>query len=64
MIPEVITQFIGKLDPPHVREVEKGAIRRYADAVGDDGPLYRDEEYARKSRYGELSLLPGSWAGP
>jgi len=64
MIPEVITQFIGKIDPPHVREVEKGAIRRYADAVGDDSPLHRDAEYARKSRYGGIIAPPGFLGWP
>ena len=64
MIPEAITQFIGKIDPPHVREVEKGAIRRYADAVGDDSPLYRDEEYARESRYGGVIAPPGFLGWP
>lgn len=64
MIPEVITHFIGKIDPPHVREVEKGAIRRYTDAVGDDSPLYRDEEYARKSRYGGIIAPPGFLGWP
>ena len=64
MVPDSLKQYIGKVDPPHVREVEKGAIRRYADAVGDDNPLYYDEEYARKSRYGCIIAPPGffGWA--
>ena len=64
MIPEEAKQYVGKIDPPHVREVEKGAIRRYADAVGDDNPLYHDEEYAKKSRYGSIIAPPGffGWA--
>lgn len=64
MVPDSLKQYIGKVDPPHIREVEKGAIRRYADAVGDDNPLYSDEEYARKSRYGCIIAPPGffGWA--
>ena len=64
MVPDSLKQYIGKVDPPHLREVEKGAIRRYADAVGDDNPLYYDEEYARKSRYGCIIAPPGffGWA--
>ncbi len=46
MVPDELKQHIGKIDPPHVREVERGAIRRYADAVGNGNPLYFDEEYA------------------
>ena len=59
MIPEELKQYIGKIDPPHVREVERGAIRRYADALGNDNPLYYDEEYASKSRYGAIIAPPG-----
>ena len=59
MVPEELKQYIGKVDPPHVREVEKGAIRRYAEAVGNDNPLYSDEEYAKKSRYGSIIATPG-----
>jgi acyl dehydratase len=59
VIPDELKQAIGKIDPPHVREVEKGAIRRYTEAVGDDNPLYREEEYAKKSRYGEIVAPPG-----
>jgi len=64
MVPDELKQYIGKVDPPHLREVEKGAIRRYADAVGDDNPLYYDEEYAKKSRYGCIIAPPGffGWA--
>jgi len=64
MVPDELKQYIGKVDPPHLREVEKGAIRRYADAVGDDNPLYYDEEYAKKTKYGGIIAPPGffGWA--
>ena len=64
MVPDSLKQYIGKVDSPHLREVEKGAIRRYADAVGDDNPLYYDEEYAKGSRYGCIIAPPGffGWA--
>jgi len=64
MVPDSLKQYIGKVDPPHLREVEKGAIRRYADAVGDDNPLYYDEEYAKQSRHGCIIAPPGffGWA--
>ena len=63
-VPEELKRYIGKIDPPHVREVEKGSIRRYADAVGNDNPLYFDEEYAKKSPYGSIIAPPGffGWA--
>jgi len=64
MIPEEMKQCIGLVDPPAVYEVEKGAIRRYADAVGDDNPLYRDEEYAAKTKYGGIISPPGFFGWP
>jgi len=38
---------IGRSSPPTLNEVEKGAIRRFAEALGDFNPMYYDEEYAR-----------------
>ena len=43
---------------PHVNEVEKGAIIKFARAIGDSNPLFTDEEAARKSRYGGLIAPP------
>ena len=64
MIPEEAKQFIGRTAPPIIRHVEKGAIRRYAEAVGNDNPLYYDEEYARKTKYGGIIAPPGFWGWP
>ncbi|MFO8101131.1 MAG: MaoC family dehydratase N-terminal domain-containing protein [Dehalococcoidia bacterium] len=36
------------------------AIRKFADGIGDPNPLWRDEEYARSTRYGEM-VAPPSW---
>ncbi len=49
---EQLQSEIGKESPPRSEEVEKGAIRRFVNALGDHNPLYEDEEFARKSRYG------------
>lgn len=43
---------LGKESPPRSEEVEKGAIRRFVNALSDHNPLYEDEGYAKKSRYG------------
>lgn len=64
MIPEEMKQCIGLVDPPAIYEVEKGAIRRYAEAVGDDNPLYRNEAYASKSPYGGIIAPPGFFGWP
>lgn len=64
MLPEEITRFIGQGGGVGVLEIEKGAIRRFADAVDDQNPLYYDEEYTRNSRYGAIIAPPGffGWA--
>jgi len=41
-----------------VYEIEKGMIRRFAQAVGDPNPLWQDEEYARKSQHGSIIAPP------
>ena len=50
-----------------VYEIEKGAIRRWADAIGDPNPLYHDEEYAKKRGYRSIIAPPafiGQYAFP
>jgi acyl dehydratase len=62
-IPEAIQKLIGKpLGEPQVWEVERGAIRRFADAVDDFNPLHRDVEYAKSSKYGEI-IAPVGFLG-
>jgi acyl dehydratase len=55
---------IGTILAPIVLEVEKGAVRRFAQAVADPNPLYADEEYARKTRYGGIVCPPGFFGLP
>jgi acyl dehydratase len=64
LIPEEAAKLIGKTDAPVVFEVERGAIKKYADAVDDRNPLYWDEEYACNSRYGSLIAPPGFFGWP
>ncbi|MFC1988226.1 MaoC family dehydratase N-terminal domain-containing protein [Chloroflexota bacterium] len=58
LITEEMRSLIGSETEPYTMEVEMGAIRMYADAIGDLNPLYRDEEYARKSKYGAIIAPP------
>jgi acyl dehydratase len=39
-------------------DVEKGAIIKFAEAIGDENPVYNDDEAARASRYGGLIAPP------
>ena len=58
MQPE-LSKFIGQTVDSSIFEVEKEPIRRFADAVGESNPLYWDEEYAKKSRFGSIIAPPG-----
>ena len=64
MLPEEITKFIGKPMGKSVFQVEKEPIRRFADSVEDGNPLYWDEEYAKKSKYGSIIAPPGMICAP
>ncbi len=50
--------IIGRRSRPFVNDVEKGHIRRFAEAIGDENPVYLDEERARKTRYGGITAPP------
>ena len=42
------------------RNVVEETIRKFVNGTGDVNPLYRDPEYAKKTRYGKL-VAPPSW---
>ena len=58
VITQELRNMVGVGAGPEVFEVEKGHIRRFAEAVGDPNPLWQDEAYARKSRYGTIISPP------
>ena len=64
MLEDKAKEFIGKAGATTIFEVEKGAIRRFADAVDDMNPLFRDDEYARNSRNGTIVSVPGFFGWP
>ncbi len=55
---EMRQQAIGCESAPNTVEVEKGAIIKFAEAIGDDNPVYNDEVAARNSQYGGLVAPP------
>jgi len=63
-IPDEVKAMIGTMTEPMIMEVERGSIRRYADAIDDTNPLFRDAEYAKNSRYGEIICPPGFFGWP
>ena len=50
--------IVGLEAPPFTVEVEKGAIRKFAEALGDPNPLFSDIEYGRKSTHGGMIAPP------
>ena len=64
MLPEEISKFIGKSIGVVACEVEKGSIKRFADAVEETNSLYWDEKHAGKSKYGSIIAPPGFFGWP
>ena len=64
LLTDKIKAVLGHLTEPVVLKVEQGAIVRYCDAVGDNNPLFRDIEYAKKSRYGSIIAPPAFFGWP
>jgi len=50
--------LIGRESEPEVHEVEKGAIRRFAEAIGDPNPMCAEEEAARAAGHSGLLAPP------
>lgn len=46
--------LIGVANEPVYEEIEKGAIRKFARAIGDDNPIYFDEKAAKAKGYPSL----------
>jgi acyl dehydratase len=54
----VETQAKGKTYPPYEYEVGKEKIREYAQAVGEDDPVYYDREEARAAGFRDIPAPP------
>ncbi len=50
--------LVGRVSEPVVHEVEKGWIRRFAEALGDANPIYQDEQAAKAAGYPGLVAPP------
>jgi acyl dehydratase len=51
-------RFAGERSEAVSNVVEKDAVRKFAEAIGDPNPLYVNEEAAKASRYGRLLAPP------
>ncbi len=57
-VTDEVRKQIGTRSEPRVVEVERGAIRRFAEAIGDANPLFSDEAAARTTRFGGMIAPP------
>ena len=44
--------------PPYLTEATRDAIRHWAEAIGDDNPLWREATYAQTTRWGTIIAPP------
>ena len=58
LITDGLREAISVASEPLAHEVERGAIVRFADAIADPNPLYRDEAHARHSGYEGIIAPP------
>ena len=52
------SEIVGREFPSATADIEKGHLKRFAEAIGDDNPLWNDELAARSMRYGGLIAPP------
>ncbi len=51
-------EHIGKTSEKVKNMVERGAVKKFAEAVGDEHPIYMDEETGKASQYGRNIAPP------
>lgn len=56
--PEIKAMIGQETDLPRIGAIDETSIIRYAQAIMDLNPLYRDEEYAQKTDYGGIIAPP------
>ncbi|WP_018133067.1 MaoC family dehydratase N-terminal domain-containing protein [Effusibacillus pohliae] len=65
-----ITKWIGRQFGPYTFVVERGKIREFALAIGDDNPIYTDREQAVSAGFPDIPVPPtfatviDMWGGP
>jgi len=50
-VEELFKHLIGKQSAKVKNSVERGAVKKFAESIGDIHPIYLDEETGRNSRY-------------
>ncbi len=57
-VTEEALKQIGKAGEARTVEVERGAIRRFAEAIGDPNPVFNSDREARHTRFGGMIAPP------
>jgi len=58
LISDELKSRVGVAGKPRVYPIERGLVKQFARAIDDPNPLWQDEEYAGKSRYGAIVAPP------
>lgn len=58
VITEEMRRLVGVETPPYVVEVERGDLRRFAEATGETRPLFTDEAWATQTPNGGVIVPP------
>jgi acyl dehydratase len=61
-VAERLKQDLGSKREEYLGEITRLLIRRYALSIGDDNPLYHDEEFARGQGYEDIVAPPNMLA--
>ena len=64
MVAESLQSLIGRRSQPVVMEVTRTDLRKIADAAGNRNPLYWDDAYAAKTKYGGVIAPPDFFGWP
>ena len=57
-IPQDLINAIGIESSPLENDIEKGSIKRFAEAIEDSNAIYTDESYAKKLNYRNVVAPP------
>jgi len=58
MTVDELKKLVGHTFKPVVYDVEKGSIKKLAAAIQDSNPLFTDDAYANKTKYGSIIAPP------
>ena len=58
IVTDEVKKLIGSQSQPRTFEIERGAIRRFAEAIGDPNPIFNNEKQARLTRFGGMVAPP------